>query len=211
MHKSVKRLLLLFTLAIAFLLPQSAAGQAKITLGPGKEEISKTSKSEADTSSRIGKPTGRAELHRPILSVQPRSNPGGAASAATKANEQQVTETQQAESLLDCDFSLLLVNEVFGTYLINTGVPCPGCTIPNYLSQSVNGVLGFSKNPTGPWTDTLEISAQINFSGNGNSEVFYIKGVSAGISTMRMQSPWADNYFDFQVQNCVCPSIPVVP
>jgi hypothetical protein len=145
--------------------------------------------------------------------ILPNANSGTNATEPPRQAKQDTTRTatEAPSPATQCNFSLLILNEVIQTYLINTGVPCLGCTIPNDLSQSPSGVLGFSKNPAGPWTDTLTVNAFINFQGNGNSELFYIKGLSLGSTTLHMHSPWADNFFDFQVQNCSCPTIPIAP
>jgi|SRR5882672_9772318 len=206
MSNNTKLVLVSSLLAVVFLFQtQSVAAQASIKLEKGT--IKKTSKSEPDASIKIAVPKGRADEQRPIIEIlpPPKINEPSTESAATK------DQAGPSAPLSPCNFSLLLVNEIFQVYLVNSGVPCLGCTIPNDVSQSVPGVLGFSTNPAGPWTDTLTVSAYIDFSGNGNSEPFFIKGVTAGSSTMHMHSPWADNYFDFQVQNCSCPEIPIVP
>jgi len=182
----------------------SAIGQAKISLQNKKE------KPEAD---KTVKPVQANGPNAPLLMVLPDPKSGPSVAEAPRQSKTGATQTATEAPVpaTPCNFTLLIVNEFFQTYLVNSGIPCLGCTIPEELSQSTPGVLGFSKNPDGPWTDTLTVNAFINFQGNGNSEPFYIKGLTAGTTTLHMHNFWADNFYDFQVQNCECPAIPIVP
>jgi hypothetical protein len=79
------------------------------------------------------------------------------------------------------------------------------------MSQTVPGVIGFSKSPTGPWTETLTVFTDLNFQGNGVSETFYIKGVSPGTTTWHGQNIWSFFDQEMHVIACACPEIPIVP
>jgi hypothetical protein len=183
----------------------SAMGQAKISL-----QNTKTEKPEAD---KPAKPVQTNGPNAPLLMVLPDPKSGPSAAEAPRQSKTGTTQTatEAPSPATQCNFTLLMVNEFFQTFLVNSGIPCLGCTIPEELSQSTSGVLGFSKNPNGPWTDTLTVNAFINFQGNGNSEPFYIKGLTVGTTVLHMHNFWADNFYEFEVQNCACPTIPVVP
>lgn len=208
MIKNLKFYSACFALAISAIFGSvSASGQAKISI---QSSAKKNEKAEADKPAKSVQANGP---NGPILMILPNADLGATATAGPRQVKQGTTQTvtEALSPATPCNFTLLIVNEFFQTYLINSGVPCLGCLIQNDLSQSPSGVLGFSKSPNGPWTDTLTVNAQINFQGNGNSEPFYIKGLTVGTTTIHMHSGWADNFFDFQVQNCACPTIPIVP
>jgi len=209
MSNNMKCVLLSFSLAVVFLLStQSAAGQAKITLEKGTSK--KTSKSEAGAASKIVKPPGQADEQRPIVSVMPRVETSSPSTGSAKPINQ--TAGAQGQSpLTSCDWTLLVLNEVGAYYLILQNVGCLGCNLPTELSQSTPGILGFSHSPTGPWTETLTVYTQLDFSGNGTSEDFYIKGQAAGTSTFHGQNFWSSFDVPFQVHPCSCPEIPIVP
>jgi hypothetical protein len=206
MHKSVKCLLLLFSLTIALVLPPSAAGQAKIRLEKAKDK--KTSESKVSAPSRIAKPRGQAELHSPIVLVQPSAR---SSNDTTGSAKQQTAEAQEQSALTECDWSLLLLNEVGAYYLIITNTGCINCNLGSELSQSTPGILGFSHSPSGPWTETLTVYTQLNTSGSGVSDYFYIKGQAIGLSTFYGNNFWSSFAVDFQVVPCSCPQIPIVP
>jgi hypothetical protein len=208
MKKCVKCLLLLFLLTIV-LLPQSAPGQAKITLEKGTGK--KTSNSEVAAPSKIVKPSGQAELNSPVVLVQPSPIANNATAEKAKPNKQPTQAQARTSESLECSWTLLLLSEVGSYHLIITGVPCLGCNLPSELSQSTAGVLGFSHSPSGPWTETLTVYTQLDFSGNGTSENFYIKGLTPGASTFHAQNFWSSFNIAFQVVPCTCPEIPIVP
>lgn len=209
MSNNIKLVLLSFSLASIFLLStQSVAGQATIKLEKGTSK--KSSKVGADAASKIVKPQGQADEQRPIVSVLPRVGTSSRQAGLAKPTNQ-TREAQGPNALTSCDWTLLLLNEVGAYYLILQNVPCLGCNLPSELSQSTPGVLGFSHSPTGPWTETLTVYTQLDFSGNGTSEDFYIKGVNTGASTFHAQNFWSSFDFPFQVHPCSCPEIPIVP
>lgn len=210
MNKSVKCFLMSISLTIAFLLsPQSASGQATIKLEKGAGR--KTAAPAADANSKIVKPLDQTEQHRPIVLIQPRAQTSSGSTDSAKAKNQTTEAQTQATMAPECSWALLLLNEVGPFHIISTGIPCLGCRIPNELSQSTAGVLGFSHSPSGPWSETLTVYTQLNFSGNGTSDIFYIKGQATGNSTFHAESFWASNSVDFQVVPCACPEIPIVP
>ena len=208
MNKSVECLLLLFSLTIVFLLPQSAPGQARISLEKGTGK--KTSNREVGASSKIVKPSGQAEENRPVVLVQP-SPQLNSATTESATPKRQTAEAPGQSAITECSWALLLLNEVGSYYLTITGVTCLGCNLPTELSQTTLGVLGFSHSPSGPWSETLTVYTQLDFSGNGTSENFYIKGQAPGISTFHGQNFWSSFDVDFQVVPCTCPEIPIVP
>jgi hypothetical protein len=207
MNNSVKYVLLSFSLTIVLLLPQSTAGQATIKLenGPNK----KTSKHEADAASKIVKPLGQADEHRPIVLVLPQVETSSPSTESAKRTNQATDALVQSPT--SCSWTFLLLNEVGTYWLILSNVGCLGCNIGTDLSQTTPGILGFSHSPSGPWTETLTVYTQLDFSGNGTSETFYIKGQSSGASTFHAQNFWSSFNIDFQVAPCSCPEIPIVP
>ncbi len=210
MIKHLKLVVACLSLGISLLFALTVtAGQTKISLERARNK--KTGQTES-TTSKASNPAQTNDPNAPAL-VSPDVQIGTSVTDSPQAANQNATQSV-AEAPLPappCNISLLTVNEVFPAVLVNSGVPCLGCTIPNQLSQNPSGILGFSKFPNGPWTDTLSLTAQIDFSGNGESEPFYIKGLTVGTTLMHMHSPWADNFFEFHVENCACPTIPIVP
>ena len=89
----------------------------------------------------------------------------------------------------------------------------PGQTFTVTMTQTNAGILGYSNNPTGPFTETLNISITTDGSGNGESALFYIQGLSTGQTTsygLAPLGPTTSNDFTVLPQ-CNCPAIPVVP
>jgi hypothetical protein len=209
MNKTLNCILLLFFLAILILVsPHNAAGQGKIKLEKGTSK--KTNDPKANATAKIAMPRDQVDQHRPVIFVLPRPGAGGFSTETAKSGNQ-VAQIQEPSSPSTCDWTLLLLNEVGSYYLTLQNVGCLGCNLPTELSQSTAGVLGFSHSPTGPWTETLTVYTQLDFSGNGRSEDFYIKGVNTGASTFHGQNFWSSFDVPFQVQPCSCPEIPIVP
>jgi hypothetical protein len=206
MNKTVRCLLLSFSLAL--MLAAGAAGQAKMSLE--KSPAKKNSGAEADPASKIVKPRNQTEQENPVVLVLPRADRSGPSAKAPKPTNQAAAQSQ-APLNPECSWSLLLLNEVGSYYITHYNMGCLGCRIGTDLSQSTPGILGFSLSPSGPWSETLTVYSQLDFSGNGTSEVFYIKGLTSGASTFHGQNLWSSFDVDFQVVPCACPEIPIVP
>lgn len=207
MNKSITSAMLALPLVSALLLStQLSSGQKQVTMKLQKSTQVKT----AETSDKkIVQPTGQALVNRPDISVLPRNDPNKSTNPRTAQTQ---TSESHSESTLDsCSWSLLLNDEVGSYFLTITGTGCLGCRVGTDLSQTVPGVLGFSLSPTGPWTETLTVFTDLNFSGNGTSETFYIKGVGVGTSTFHGQNIWSSFDVEFHVIPCTCPEIPIVP
>jgi hypothetical protein len=210
MNKSVKFVLLSSSFTILLLLsPHRALAQATIKLERGTDK--KTSKLAANPATKIKNPSAQIEPHSPIVLVQPRAQPSNSSVTPVQPKSEAADAKAVTPTSPECSWSLLLLNEVGPYELVLTGVTCLGCRIPTQLSQSTAGILGMSNSPSGPWTETLTVYTQLDFSGNGVSDTFYLKGQAAGPSTLHAQNPWASNNYDFQVQLCTCPDIPIVP
>jgi hypothetical protein len=208
MNKSVKFVLLSSSFTILLLLsPHRALGQATIKLERGTDK--KTSKLAANPATKIKNPS--AQVEPPIVLVQPRAQTSNSSVTPVEPKPAAADAKAVTPTSPQCSWSLLLLNEVGPYEVVSSGVPCLGCRIPTQLSQSIAGILGFSNSPSGPWSETLTVYTQLDFSGNGVSDTFYLKGQAAGSSTLHAQHAWASNYFDFQVQLCTCPNIPIVP
>ncbi|MET0650391.1 MAG: hypothetical protein ABW208_27600 [Pyrinomonadaceae bacterium] len=202
--------------AFALLLSYPVNGQKTILRQTGTVKPEETSSAKAADARKKGERESPAQkaLHGPVILPQPgsetlaASSPGVARDGKTQAG---AAKEQPPAAAANCDWTLLVLNEVGAFHLFSSGIPCLGCRISSDLSQSDAGVLGFSKNPTGPWTETLTIFTDINFAGNGTSETFYLKGVSAGASTVHAQNFWSQTSVPFRVEPCACPEIPTVP
>lgn len=207
-RKSRHVLLMILVLAVSLLLPISVSAQARSTAHPVTSVPSeKTTKADASKVKRAKSAVTTGQT-RPLILAQP----GNAGSSQGK--ETSAKKTTQAPTPLsgECGWTLLLLNEYHGWYLEYWGVSCLGCRISTNLSQSTPGILGYSTSPNGPWTETLTIYTDIDFSGHGLSEVYYTKGLAIGTTTFHTQDAWTPPIdIEFQVHNCSCPSIPVVP
>jgi hypothetical protein len=192
--------------------PSAQGAQQRATMSLHKRGSTQAEKTEtSETMPKRINPLTQTEA-QPVIVVTQSIAESGQASNPSKAAPNQATGVKDQNVLSpECSWTLLLLNEVGQYYLISTGVPCLGCTIPNDLSQTAAGVLGFSHSPAGPWSETLTVYTTLDFSGNGTSELFYIKGQSSGASTFHGQNFWSSFNVDFQVVPCACPNIPIVP
>jgi len=89
----------------------------------------------------------------------------------------------------------------------------PGQTFTVTMTQTNAGILGYSLNSTGPFTETLNVSVTTDGNGNGESSPFYIQGLNTGQTTsygLAPLGPTTSNDFTVLPQ-CNCPAIPVVP
>lgn len=210
MHKQITQLLAGIFCIVGFLLV--AAGiqaQDKLKLRPvSTASTGRNAKAEESTGKqkKIQLPPQSPGTRPEVLPQSDNRSPGQTKSAKTQ------TETAAPAPLdPECSWTLLLLNEFHGYQLVSSSVPCLGCRIATNLSQSTAGILGFSSSPSGPWSETLTVYTDLDFSGNGVSETFYIKGLVVGASTFHAQNPWSSIDVDFQVVTCACPSIPIVP
>jgi hypothetical protein len=216
MRNSVNRRRLAFALAACALVLGTPAYGQKTTMRRSETVKPQTSSAATAAGKKKGTQVAAAQkaIHGPL--VLPQSGPRASAAQSTGIAKAGKTQSEAAQdtpqpSAAECDWTLLVLNEVGAFHLFSSGIPCLGCHISSDLSQSAAGVLGFSKSPTGPWTETLTIFTDINFAGSGTSETFYIKGLSAGPSTVFAQNFWSATSVEFRVEPCACPEIPVVP
>lgn len=218
MRKSVKRGVLIGALVVLPLIPlKSASGQTSTTLRPSGDRRQEKAAPAAAAAERSNREqlTDKGVGHEAVVLPQPPAQAPVVKSADSKQGA--LAEGQAAQAPVEttagagCSLTMLLVNEVSGFYLVSQGVPCLGCTISTDLSQSAPGILAFSKSATGPWTETLTVSTTLDFSGNGTSELFYVKGLVIGPTIVHAQNFWSSTDLDFEVVPCACPEIPVVP
>lgn len=210
MHTQITQLLAGLSCAVGFLLfTVSIQDQARSTLRrtSAPQERNVRAEDSTEKQKKVQLPP-QSPWARPV--VLPQSNnrsPSEIKSAKTQ------TETAAAAPLSgECGVTLLAVDEMSVWHFEYWNVPCLGCRISTFLTQSSPGILGFSKNPAGPWTETLTVFTDLDFSGHGVSEAHYIKGLSVGTSTLHTQDGWtAPINIDFEVVTCTCPSIPIVP
>lgn len=210
MHKQITQLLAGIFCVVCFLqLTAGIQAQAKLTLRPSSSASTGRNVKDAESTGKQKKiqlPPQSPGTRPDVLPQSDNRSPSQAKSAKTQ------TETAAAAPLSpNCSWTLLLLNEYKAYELYHAGVPCLGCRIPNYLSQYPAGILGYSTSPLGPWTETLTVYSDIDFSGNGVSERFYVKGLAIGTSVFHAQNDWGYLDVEFQVQPCACPSIPIVP
>ncbi|MGZ5434986.1 MAG: hypothetical protein ACXWID_02445 [Pyrinomonadaceae bacterium] len=210
MHKQITQLLPGVFCVVGFLLLTAGIqAQDKLTLRPASgAPTGRNVKAEESTGKqkKILLPPQSPGTRPDVLPQSDNRSSSQAKSAKTQ------TETAAAAPLSpECSWTLLLLNEFKSYQLVSSGVPCLGCRIATNLSQSTAGILGFSSSPSGPWSETHTVYTNLDFSGNGVSELFYIKGLVVGESTVHAQNPWSSIDVEFQVQPCACPSIPIVP
>jgi hypothetical protein len=212
MKKNVRhRVLAGALLASALLLPPPAPGQTSTTLRRGPDP--KPAEAAAGRNESRRPPAPPAGEHGAVILAQPKAAAPSERQAAPSTTQAESSQsTAQAESLQQCDWTLLLVNEVGAYNLFSSGVPCLGCRISNDLTHSVPGTIAFSHSPTGPWSQTLTVYTNLNFSGNGQSETFYIKGFVVGDTTLTAHNSWGPDFvIDFRVMECACPEITATP
>ena len=213
MRKSVDRWRLASaTAACALCLPTPAYGQKTTlrSLGTVKPETSSAEDAAGKKKGAQVSPLQKA-IHGPVILPQPRVGAAARAGGA-RAGKAATDAAQQPEAAAaECDWTLLILNEVGAYRLFSYNIPCLGCRITNDLTPATAGILGLSKSPTGPWTDTLTISTDIGFTGSGLSERFYIKGLTAGQTNLHAQNAWSFTDAIWRVEPCACPEIPVVP
>jgi hypothetical protein len=210
MYKQITQLLpAIFCLVGFLLLTAGIQAQDKLTLRPASgAPTGRNAKAEESTGKQK-----KVQLSPQSPGTRPDVLPqsDNRSSSQAKSAKTQTETAAPAPLSAECSWLLLLLNEYKAYEIVHIGVPCLGCTIPNYLSQYSPGVLGYSKSPQGPWTETLTVYSDLDFSGNGVSERFYIKGLALGTSIYHAQNDWGYQDLEFQVQPCACPSIPILP
>jgi hypothetical protein len=206
MNKSIKGALLALPLISALLLStQPGSGQGQSTIKLQKSTRVKTTQA---SHKKVEQPSGQALVHHPDISVLPRSD--GKKSTAPATAQSQTSEAESLAILTSCNWTLLLLEEV-GAYELVINAPCPLCPIPTELTHSNSSILGFSLSPNGPWTEDLTVMTNLNASGQGVSETFYVKGETVGASTIHADSLFSQFDIEFHVVACACPEIPIVP
>ena len=87
-------------------------------------------------------------------------------------------------------------------------------TVNFTTTQTDAGVIGVSHSATGPFIASIVVPVQLDGSGNGTSEIFYVQGLQLGttnfFATSTEMGPTTS--LDYEVlPQCNCPPIPIVP
>jgi hypothetical protein len=119
-----------------------------------------------------------------------------------------------AQALADnCVLTTLLVLDDVRTATVRVFNYEPGTTVNVTMTQTNAGVIGYSHNPTGPFTATINVSVPTDGNGNGESGPFHIQGLTTGQTTSYGIAPAGPTTaLDFTVlAQCNCPAIPSLP
>jgi len=148
--------------------------------------------------------------------TQPRQLPGKAQidtrRKAAQSSAQSTTPSAPAPAE-SCVLTTLLVLDDVRTATARLFNYPPGNTFTVTMTQTNAGILGYSLNPTGPFTETINVSVTTDGNGNGESGPFYIQGLNTGQTTSYGLAPAGPtSALDFTVlPQCNCPAIPVIP
>jgi hypothetical protein len=187
------------TLLLADMFVFAAAG---ITQSPEKFTVSAANQSQ-------GKLTYEGDK------TIPRQVPGKSKSdTQRKAESSDQSATPSAPALTDpCVLTVLLVLDDVRTATVRLFNYPPGSTFTVTMTQTNAGVIGYSLNSAGPFTETVNVSVTTDGNGNGESGPFYIQGLNVGQTTsygIAPAGPTTANDFTV-IPQCNCPAIPAVP
>lgn len=91
----------------------------------------------------------------------------------------------------------------------------PRNTTVNFTTaQTVAGILGMSHSVVGPFVASIVVPVPLDGNGNGQSEIFFVRGNQLGNTTLYATSVEMGNttVLDYEViPQCNCPPIPNVP
>lgn len=129
---------------------------------------------------------------------------------AAQSSDQSSTSSVLAET---CSLNVLLVLDDVRTATVRVFNYEPGSTVNVTMTQTNAGVIGYSHNSGGPFTETIVVSVPTDGDGNGESGPFYIQGLTTGQTTSYGMAPAGPTTaLDFTVlPQCNCPAIPTLP
>lgn len=113
-----------------------------------------------------------------------------------------------------CSLSLLvLLDDVKQIRIVAFNGPA-NATVNFTTTQTNEGIIGVSHSATGPFVASIVVPVQLDGSGNGTSDIFYVHGIQLGttfiFATSTEMGPTTS--LDYEViPQCNCPAIPIVP
>jgi hypothetical protein len=181
---------------LGFLCSTATAQQLKITIkcetpkdAPGEKE-GKTDKKSQNTGKKTNQPP-RLKLDEKI--VNSGNNEGGGQQSLAPQGLIPIGCTAQA--------------------FVTAGPGGPPGQLVNFTITQSNpaNILGLKWNAGDPFTSTLQAPIQLDGSGYGVSNPFYVKGLTLGETILSAASPGFDgSSLSILVAECTCPIIPVV-
>lgn len=183
------------------------------TVSKSEQQTKQDKQQEAEAKTKQ-KPVSENAGTLPTLVVKRSTDPANSTQQSKKSqNAREATREASVEAetvLLDC--------RPFD-YFYFTGYGEPNTSRQVIMRQTNPGVLGYSNSSQGPYTPELTITLHYNNLGQIVFNQHYVTATQVGQSTMRTcyqatepnQPEQCSDWFSFNVKECVCPDIPILP